>query len=119
MISNQIYGNWSRRRFWSRLASQAAWYRMENGPKSKNGKKLAQKMKRPSARNGEKMAQKSRKNRKMTPNPTFPILGHFPPFRAEGRFIFCANFFPFLDFGPFSILSQAAWLASHADLGQV
>ena len=26
-----------------RVASQAAWYRMENGPKSKNGKKLAKK----------------------------------------------------------------------------
>ena len=25
------------------FASQAAWYRMENGPKSKNGRKLAKK----------------------------------------------------------------------------
>ena len=29
----------------TRVASQAAWYRMENGPKSKNGKKLAKKKK--------------------------------------------------------------------------
>ena len=27
------------------LASQAAWYRMENGPKSKNGKNLAKRKK--------------------------------------------------------------------------
>ena len=37
------------------VASQAAWYRMENGPKSKNGKKLAKKNRKwPLARNGEK-----------------------------------------------------------------
>ena len=71
----------------SRVTSQAAWYRMENGPKSKNGKKLAKNRKWPSAQNGEKMAQKWRKNRKITPNPIFlPFLGHFFPISGRGPF---------------------------------
>ena len=32
-------------------------------------------------------------------------------FQSEGHFYFSANFFPFSDFGPFSILYQADWLA--------
>ena len=30
--------------FFTTIAGQAAWYRMENGPKFKNGKKLAKKI---------------------------------------------------------------------------
>ena len=37
------------------IASQAAWYRTENGPKSKNGKKWPKNRKWPSARNREKI----------------------------------------------------------------
>ena len=47
--------------------------------------------------------------------PQIPFFCHFwaifSPFRAEGHFLFFGHFFPFLDFGPFSILCQAAWLA--------
>ena len=76
------------------LASQAAWYRMENGPKSKNGKKWPKNGKWPLARNGEKMAQKRRKNRKMTPNPIFsPCLGHFFPISGRGPFSIFRPFF--------------------------
>ena len=40
----------------------------------------------------------------------------FPYFWPRAIFYFLANFFPFLDFGPFSILYQAAWLATNASL---
>ena len=41
-----------------------------------------------------------------------PFLGHFCPISGRGPVCFSANFFPFLDCGPFSILCQAAWLAT-------
>ena len=38
----------------------------------------------------------------------FAIFGpFFSPFQAEGHFLFFGQFFPFLDFGPSSILYQA------------
>ena len=95
------------------LASQAAWYRMENGPKAENGKELAEKKKWPTARNGGKMAQKQRKKGDLWSFfYFFAILGpFFPHFGPWAIFFFSANSFPFLAFGPFSILYQAAWLA--------
>ena len=94
----------------TRVASQAAWYRMENGPKSKNGKKWPNNRKWPSARIWEKMAQKWRK--KSQNDPPNPIFGpFFPHFGPRAISIFGPIFSPFLDFGPFSILYQAAWLA--------
>ena len=83
----------------------------KTGRNPKMGKNWQQKNRKwPSARNGEKMAQKWRKNRKLTPNSFFgPFFLHFGP---RGIFSFLANFFPFLVFGPFSILYQAAWLAT-------
>ena len=45
----------------SRLASQAAWHRMENGPKRENEKNCPKNRKWPTARNGEKMAQNGEK----------------------------------------------------------
>ena len=69
------------------IASQTAWYRMENRPKSENGKKWPKNRKWPSARNGGKMAQKWRKKRKMTPISHFsPFLGHFFPISGRGPF---------------------------------
>ena len=84
------------------FASQATWYRMENGPKSKNGKNWPKNRKWPSARNGEKLAQKWRKH---------GIWGHFfyfcchfwaifSLFWAEGHFPFFGQFFPIFGFWP-------------------
>ena len=93
-----------------RFASQAAWYRMENGPKSKNGKKIGKKIengRRPEI--GKKMAQKWRKNGIRGHFSIFSaFLGHFFPEMPRAIFYFLANLFSFSDFGPFSILYQAA-----------
>ena len=40
----------------------------------------------------------------------------FPHFGPRAIFFFLANFFPFLDFRPFSILCQAAWLANFEEV---
>ena len=62
----------------------------------------------PSARNREKMAQKREKKKR----PQIPFFRHFWAILGRGPFsIFWPVFFPFLDFGPFSILHQAASLA--------
>ena len=81
----------------------------KTGRNPKMGKNWPKNRKWLSARNGGKMAQKWRKN---------GIWGHFsffrhfwaifPHFGPRAIFYFLANFFPFLDFGPFSILYQAA-----------
>ena len=77
------------------LLTQRSWYRMENGPKW--GKKWP--------KNGEKIGIWGHFS------ISSPFLGHFFPFRAEGHFLIFGQFFPtFLDFGPFSILYQAARL---------
>ena len=83
-----------------RFASQAAWYRMENGPKSKNGKKLAKKKKM--AEMGKRWPKNGEKIGHFFPS-FFAIFGpFFPHFGPRAIFYFLANFFPFLDFGPFS-----------------
>ena len=85
----------------SRFASQAAWYRMENGLKSKNGKKLAKNRKWPMARNGGKMAQKWPKNGIWGHFSIFwPYLGHFFPISGQGSFFFLPIFFPIFGFQP-------------------
>ena len=67
---------------------------MENGPKSENGKKLAEKQKLP--KSGPKMA----KNRKDNPKSHFfAIFGPFFP--RSGRSSFFRPIFPFSNFGPF------------------
>ena len=95
------------------LGITAAWYRMENRPKSENGKKLAKKLKMAIGpkwgKNGPKMAKKWDLRSSFY---FFTIFGpFFPHFGPIAIFYFLANFFPFSDFGPFSILCQAAWLA--------
>ena len=99
-----------------KLASQAAWYRMENGPNSKNGKSWPKNRKWPSARNGEKMAQKWRKKNRWPKNRKWPSarnggkksgpkmakkwdLGSFCYFISP----FLGHFFPISDRGPFSM----------------
>ena len=44
-----------------------------------------------------------------------PVPGHFYSIAGHAHFLFAANHFPFLAFGPFSILYQAAWLAMLED----
>ena len=86
------------------VASQAAWCRMENRLKSQNGEKMAKKKKMAL---GPKRGKHSRKMAKqLTNGPKTDLFATFGPFS-----LFLANFFPFLDFGPFSFLYQAAWLA--------
>ena len=80
---------------------------MENGPKSKKKEKLGQ-----NTENGPRpeMGQNWPQNgEKMGFGVIFLFFRHFFPIRAEGRSLyFLANFFPFLDFGPFSSLYQPA-----------
>ena len=69
--------------------------KMENGLRPEMGKK-----------NGPKMAKKWDLGSFFY---FFAIFGPFlPHFGPRAIFYFLANFFPFLDFGPFSILYQAA-----------
>ena len=68
------------------FASQAAWYRMENGPKSKNGQKLAKKQKMALGPKWEKMAPQWAKN---------GIWGHF-----SNLFAIFGLFFPIFGFRP-------------------
>ena len=87
----------------SRFASQAAWYRMETG-RNQKWEKIGQKIENgPRPEMGKKMARKWRKNGF---GVIFPFFPHFGP-RAIFYF-FWPIFSPFLDFGPFSILYQAA-----------
>ena len=93
-----------------RMASQAAWYRMENGQKSKNvKKKLAKKENGPRPEMGKKWPKNSEQ---MGFGVIFPLSrlfwAIFSPCRAEGHLLFFGLFLAFLDFGPFSILYQAA-----------
>ena len=78
----------------SRFASQAAWYRMENGPNSKNGKIGQKRENGPPPENGEKMGF----------GAIFLFFRHFwaifRPFRAEGHFLFFGQFFPFFGVRP-------------------
>ena len=80
---------------------------MENGPKSKNGKKLGQKIE-----NGPRPEMAKKMVKKWDLGSFFYFFAIFGPFFPHlGRraiFYFLANFFPFLDFGPISILYQAA-----------
>ena len=86
----------------SKVASQAAWYRMENGPKSKNAKKLAKNRKWPPARNGEKMAPKWQKKWGLGPffnffaifGPFFPYFGPRAIFYLFGKFAPISGFRP-------------------------
>ena len=66
---------------------------------------------------GKKWPKNGEKNWKNDPKSHFlAIFGpFFPHFGPRAFFYFLANFFPFLDFGPFSILYQAAWLVRLAD----
>ena len=73
------------------------WPKNRNGPRPEMGKKWP--------KNGEKIGFG-------VIFYFFAIFGpFFPHFGPRAIFYFSANFFPFLDFGPFSILYQAAWLA--------
>ena len=84
------------------IASQAAWCRIENGPKSKNGKKLAKKIE-----NGPQpeMGKKWPKNgEKMGFGVIFLFFRHFwaifSLFRADAHFLFVGQFFPIFGFRP-------------------
>ena len=83
----------------SGIASQAAWYRMESGPKSQSGTKIGQKIENgPRPEMGKKWP---RNGEKMGFGVTFLFFRHFFPCRAEGHFLFFGHYFPFLYFGPF------------------
>ena len=77
-----------------RFERQAAWYRMENGPKSKNWKRLAKIENGPRPEMGKK---RPKNGEKMGFGVTFPFFCHFwaifSPFRAEGHYLFFAIFF--------------------------
>ena len=92
------------------FASQAAWYRMQNGPKSKNGKKLAKRIENgPRPEIGKKWPKNGKKWDNDPTSHFFAIFGpFFPHFGSRAIFYFLDNFFQFLDFGPFAILYQAA-----------
>ena len=77
------------------VTSQAAWCRMENGPKSKNGKNWPKNRKGPSARSGEKMVQKWRKKK-----PKSHFFAIFVPFFPEGHFLFFGQSFPVFGLRP-------------------
>ena len=82
----------------STLASQAAWYRMENGPKSKNGKKLAKKIENgPRPEMGKNFPTNAEK---MVLQFFRRFWAIFSPFRAEGHFLFFGQFFPIFGFRP-------------------
>ena len=85
-----------------RIASQAAWHRMETGPKAENGKKDAKK---------KKMAQGPQWGETGPTMAKNLIWGHFlfirhfwaifSPFRAVDRFLFFGQVFPFSARFPF------------------
>ena len=69
------------------FASQAAWYRMENGPKSNNGKKLAKKKKMTLGPKWGENRPKQAKNGIWGHFSIFlPFLGHFFPISGRGSF---------------------------------
>ena len=75
---------------------------MENGPKSRNGKKLAKKKENgPRPETGEKWP---KNGEKMGFGVIFLFFRHFwaifSPFRAEGHFLFFGQFFPIFGFRP-------------------
>ena len=77
------------------VASQAAWYRMENGPKHEHRKKWIEMAHCPK---WGKMAPKWRKNRKMTPFPHFWAI--LSPFWDVGHFLLSDHFFLILALQP-------------------
>ena len=72
------------------LASQAAWYRMENGPKSKNGKKIGQKIENgPRPEMGKKWPKNGEKIENDPKSHFLAILGpFFPHFGPRAIFFF-------------------------------
>ena len=82
------------------VTSQAAWHRMENGPKSKNGKKIGQKIENgPRPKMGEKWPKEWPENGIWGHFSIFsPILGHFFPISGWGPFLFFGQFFPIFGF---------------------
>ena len=103
------------------VASQAAWYRMENGPKSKNGKKNWPKNRKwPSARNGEKWPKNGEKMEFGVVFYFFTIFGpFFPHFGPRAIFYFSANFFlHFWISAHFPFQNQAAWLEGNLEICQ-
>ena len=101
------------------LARQAAWKRMENGPKpDENWKKLAKKMKiAHGPKREKKMAQKWHKKKGGMWGHfsiSSPFLGLFP-ISGRGPFSFFDQCFPIFGFRPVKLISipyQAAWLAT-------
>ena len=90
--------------FGTRVASQAAC----NGPKSKNGKSWQKKKENgPRPEVGKKWPKKGKKWDLGSFSIFIAIFGpFFPHFGPRAIFYFWANFFPFLDFAPFSILYE-------------
>ena len=91
----------------------------KTGRNPKMGKKIGQKIKNgPRPEMGKKWPKNGEKIEKWPQIPFFSaFLGHFSHFGPRAIFYFLANFFPFLDFGPFSILYQAAWLVMAGGYG--
>ena len=82
-----------------RLASQAAWYRMENGPKAK---KTDQKIENsPTPEMGKTWPKNGEKKKNYLISQFLPFLGHVFPISGRGLFLlFFSQFLPIFGFWP-------------------
>ena len=96
------------------LQSRGPATQWKTGRTTKMGKRWGKRGKFAPIENGKKMAEKYRKTGKSARFSIFSVFfGHFFPIFDRGKFsTFSPFFFPFLSFGPFSIVWQARAIAS-------